>query len=529
MTKNSVLRNPFERIVWVVLISLSFLIFLERLHNFQEPWFTDVTFYATIGDEMNHGRFLYSDLWDQKPPAIYATYALAEKILGHTPYLLFFLGLFTSVGILLGLYKAGEALSGTPFGGLLAAVFWALLSNDLLLEADMPNNEFFINAGLIWAFALLVWRWKKGVPPLWVYCLVGILWAGAALYKEYMALDAVVVGLAYCFLVNGNKQRKSAIKGIGLAWVISLLIGASVMAYFYFVGRWADFWNAVYVYGRYYAGNIVENITSALKPETLFPHWGWYLLPLILLTVFALWMAFKNRHKWVWVYLAFLLIKFFEKAFPGRIRHHHYQLLIPALCLGAAWGISLIKDKYGKKVSWAVAGIVIVTLGLYEASWYLRPASDWSRQNYGFDYVGVDQVESEVNRYLKPGETFYEWSEFPRFYYGSGRRAPVGVLFGTYLFTQGDYAGGPMAASLTDRTLQQIQANQPELVILDQQWRPDGWDLHPMTVYIKSHYRVFSGYGINGRYEFLCRVGGALDQRLKAGMGGITTSLTGNS
>ncbi len=153
--------NPSKRIVWLVLFSLCFLIFLERLHTLQEPWFTDVAFYATLGDEMNHGRFLYSDLWDQKPPAIYATYALAEKLLGHTPFLLLFLGFFTSVAILLGLYKAGEALTGKASGGLWAAAFWALLSNDLLLEADMPNNEFFINACLVWAFALLVWRWKK--------------------------------------------------------------------------------------------------------------------------------------------------------------------------------------------------------------------------------------------------------------------------------------------------------------------------------------------------------------------------------
>jgi hypothetical protein len=141
----------------------------------------------------------------------------------------------------------------------------------------------------------------------------------------------------------------------------------------------------------------------------------------------------------------------------------------------------------------------------------------------------VEQVEHEVNRFLKPGEEFYEWSEFPRFYYGCDRRPPVGVLFGMYLFTKGDYGGGPMAKGLTDKTLQQMQANQPELVVLDQQWRPEGWDTHPMTVYIKSHYRFFSGYGFNGRYEFLCRVGGALDQRLNPGADSKSSEKMGNS
>ncbi len=315
----------------------------------------------------------------------------------------------------------------------------------------------------------------------------------------------------------------------------------------------------------------IENITMAMKPEFLFPQWGWYLLPLALFTGVAVWMAYRTRNRWVWFYLSFLLVKFIEKAIPGRIRHHHYQLLIPALCLGAAWGIGLIQEKYGKKTSWVLAGLVVLIMGLYEASWYARPALDWSRQNYGLDYVGVDQVVSEANRVLKPGETFYEWSEFPRFYYacdrrapvgvlfgmhlftngdyGGGpmanqltdktftankfffffRRAPVGVLFGMHLFTNGDYGGGPMANQLTDKTIHRLQTNQPELVILDQQWRPEGWESHPVTSYIMGHYRSFSGYGINGRFEFLCRIGGALDQRLKAKMGSSPTGIIGNS
>lgn len=536
MAKKSVLRiytvekDPISRFAWLILFILSFFIFLERLHNLKEPWFTDVVFYATAGDEMNHGRLLYSDLWDQKPPGIYATFSLAGKIFGHTDYLLLLLGFFTSAAILLGLYKAGEALTGKASGGLWAASFWVLLSNDLLLEADMPNTEFFINACLVLAFALLIWKWKKGWPPLWAYVLIGVLWAGASLYKEYMAIDAVMVGVVFCLSAEGDKTRKRAAKGIGLAWAVALFVGGAVMAYFYFVGRWNDFWNTVYIYGRFYAGNIAGNIATALKPEFLFPLWGWYLLPLVLLTGFGVWLAYKTHNRWIWVYLSFFLAKFIEKAMPGRtFRHHHYQLWIPALCLGAAWAVVLIKERYGKKASWAAAGLVVLTLGLYEASWYARPALDWSRQNYALDYVGVEQVVSEVNQVLKPGETFYEWSEFPRFYYACDRRTPTGVLFGMHLFAKGDYGGGPLTPELTERTLQQLQTNQPELVILDQQWRPEGWNTHPVTAYIMAHYRPFAAYGLSGRFEFLCRTGGALDERLKDGTGTSPSGVTGNS
>ena len=54
----------------VILLGLSAVIFLQRLHTYHEPLERDLTLYAVIGHEMLGGRALYSDLCENKPPAI---------------------------------------------------------------------------------------------------------------------------------------------------------------------------------------------------------------------------------------------------------------------------------------------------------------------------------------------------------------------------------------------------------------------------------------------------------------------------
>lgn len=504
--------------VGLVLALLSLLALLERLHTANEPWFCDVNFYASMGSEMNQGRELYSDLWDDRPPATYVTFAWAEKILGPGPHLILWMGFWASVAILLGLYAAGKGLSGKTSGGLWAAGLWALLSCEATLEAYQPNTEFFMNACLVGALALLAWRWREKTP-WWAYALTGVLWAWAALYKQFMAVEALGLGVVYC-LAADKKERGRAIKGIALAWGLALGIGAGTFAYFNLTGRGAIFYDTLFTYGRYYSGNIMGNLFRALEPEFLFPPWLWFVAPLALLAFAAPILAYAEKPRWAWLYGTFLLLKFFEKALPGRFfRHHYYQLWIPALCLGAAWVLALMRERFqGKKawVAWATMALVVLFPAFHQAQWFSRLPQEWTWENYGRDYDGVNQVVHQVSMVLGPGEEFYEWAEYPRFYYASGRRVPVGVIFGEQTLKDfGTYAGGPLADELTRRTVADLEKNRPELVIWDKAWPPAGYENHPVNAYILSHYRAFSAFGPKGRFQFWCRIGGDLDGRLK--------------
>ena len=104
---------------------------------------------------------------------------------------------------------------------------------------------------------------------------------------------------------------------------------------------------------------------------------------------------------------------------------------------------------------------------------------------------------------LKPEEDFYEWAEFPRFYFASGRRVPVGShLAAQNLKDWTTYSGGPLSEELTKRTMNDLQTNNPEMVIWDKHWLPKGYETQPVNTNILSHYRFFVAFGPDGRWSF---------------------------
>src|SRR5437588_12426867 len=59
--------------------------------HYDQPTTPDHALNAVIGHELLHGRRLYADLWDQKPPGVYAAYAAADLLVGYGPQELFLL------------------------------------------------------------------------------------------------------------------------------------------------------------------------------------------------------------------------------------------------------------------------------------------------------------------------------------------------------------------------------------------------------------------------------------------------------
>ena len=69
--------------VWLALLALAAC--AQRLRTYDEPFERDIMTYAVIGHELVLGHKLYADVLDNKPPAIYTTFALAETLAGYGP------------------------------------------------------------------------------------------------------------------------------------------------------------------------------------------------------------------------------------------------------------------------------------------------------------------------------------------------------------------------------------------------------------------------------------------------------------
>src|SRR5580692_12738156 len=78
-------------VVCAGLFVLTLVIGLERFHTYREPLERDISTYAVVAQGLLSGRSLYSDLWDDKPPAIHFTYAMAEAVGGYGAFSIYLL------------------------------------------------------------------------------------------------------------------------------------------------------------------------------------------------------------------------------------------------------------------------------------------------------------------------------------------------------------------------------------------------------------------------------------------------------
>jgi hypothetical protein len=138
----------------LILLALAALIALARLRFVHDLPDWDVATYSLIGREMLHGKKLYLDIWDMKPPAIFASYAAANAAFGSWEWSAYALGVLTAWVTLLGVYFAAATLDRRA--GWWAGALWASVCMTPALGAIFPNTEAFINALLAVALALVL-------------------------------------------------------------------------------------------------------------------------------------------------------------------------------------------------------------------------------------------------------------------------------------------------------------------------------------------------------------------------------------
>ena len=101
-------------LVLIFLAVIGGAIALGRLHTYDEPLDRDVATYVVIGGEMLHGRALYTDLWDNKPPALYAAFAAAQLVARDPTAAVFLVGLVCAWTTALALF-VGERRAEDPW------------------------------------------------------------------------------------------------------------------------------------------------------------------------------------------------------------------------------------------------------------------------------------------------------------------------------------------------------------------------------------------------------------------------------
>jgi hypothetical protein len=504
----------------LVLPVFAVVIILMRFHTYDEPIQCDITLYSSYAHELLNGRCLYSDLWEQKPPAVFLTWAFGEWLTGYGKGCIFFLNVLASIVTLLGIYRAGTLLSGQKNTGLFAAFLWVIISGDLGLEANQPNMEVFINAVIIWMFNLwLLETYKKW--NLGLTLAIGSLAALVSLYKQYFIVMAFFLALAHLVSAKKKTESQTAFLQIGVIGAVVCFWWAVTLLYFTVTGRFTIFYKTVVGFCLYYANSanyqystsMFVNLIRGLSPENVLPANASFLLPLFILSLTGLGVNLGKRQRPWFLFLALIPSVYIVIALPGKFWPHYYQIWFPVLSVGAAWSLEWIYQKKSFVFASVLGVLSVGIVGAHEWKWYPLTPLQCSEVKYGDYYAYQDAGSKVINLLLLPTETFYEWDAYPMFYASAGRGLSVGNLSGVTLFTS------PMSPELIQKVISDLEVRKPELVIMD---RETAWSFdvravvrHPVTLYLSSHYIPFLSCGPNNRFSFCALKGGALEQRLQ--------------
>ena len=492
-----------------VLVVLAALIAAERLHTYDEPLERDITTYAVIGHELLAGRRLYSDLWDHKPPAVHATFAAAEALVGYGAQEVYLVNVLAGVATLLGVFAAARAGGCGRGMALWAAAFWAVISGDARSWANQPNTEVFLNACLIWALAAMLAMRGDARDGARVVS-AGCLFALASLYKPVAVAVAAPLALVHVAWPPGERpdRRRALLQAVALA-VPGALAWIGTLAWFGLSGRLGDFTAAVFAFNRFYAGDTVANLGHGLEPGELLGGALIGAVPLAVAAVGLLAAARARRFgRTALLALAYAIGTFAAVALPGQFWPHYFQLWLPLVAVAGGLGIAALQEAAVPRRPWlgrAAAAALLAILVAQQAPSYGRSADAWSERKYGTRFVVWRERARAVDAVLAPGETFYEWGAETGLYFYSQRRPPTGVFYNYPL------RFGPLVRALSARTVRDLAAHPPELVLIPLgEPAPMG---HPVLDWIAQRYAPVEVPGVGPDVEALARVGGALQAR----------------
>ncbi|MBI2613837.1 MAG: glycosyltransferase family 39 protein [Candidatus Levybacteria bacterium] len=409
-------RLERSRAFWFVILT-SCLFFLLRLPSLFEPiWYGDEGIYQVIGNSLNNGRLLYSEIFDNKPPLLYWLYAIlnSDQFTVRLASLIFGL-----LSVIFFFFLSKKLFANKNRIHFMTTFIFAILFGLPILEGNIANAENFMLLPILIA-AFLVVSQKK-------YFLAGLLLGIAFLFKIVAIFDMSAF-LIFYFIVNFGSLKKtikfpSIIAGFFLPTI-------AVSIYFLLNNTFIDFVKAAFLANISYVsyGNKIGGI-----PILLFIKLA--VLGLFTLYLFVKRKAFTNTFLFILLWFAF---SSFNALFSQRPYTHYLLVLIPSLSLMI--GLILFDKKYQKTIAivFIIALLTILkTFGIpnfsKSISYYQNFISYVNGEKTMVSYQGFfdrnTPFDYEVARFIKPklnrNETIFVWGNNAQIYELVGVIAPT--------------------------------------------------------------------------------------------------------
>jgi hypothetical protein len=415
----------------------------ERLLN------VDEAIYSAVADRWLAGEVPYRDTWDNKPPAIYALYAVSFRLLGRSLVPLRVATIAAALVVVFCLYGIGSRLHSARVGALAAATYGLFSVNASPVNALAANTEVFLVAGTGLAAYLLV------TGPGRRRSLVGAGAAGAAacLLKPVAAFDLAAFALALVAL----RRRRHGLGWVALGGLAVCLPTAGYLAWRGALGA------AIEQMIGFNVGPYAESISweqtldGGRDAFTYFLSVNLPLAALALVGIASLILNDKAPRLPRAIALAWLPASLLAVACGKRFMGHYFNQALPPACLLAGYGLAraasaLRQVRYRPRRA-ALAAALLLVLGVAWTRDIGWPGRAWveglrrSRRTEGIDVhdsARAWRIGQYLREHTKPTDRIFAWGFYPQVYLFSDRLPATAFPMCVFLtgFSPGDDPDG---------------------------------------------------------------------------------------
>lgn len=500
-----------------LVIVLATLIIL-RIPNFYEPyWYGDEAIYLTIGNAMNNGQKLYSEIVDHKTPLIYYLARVPDQI----SFRWLNLGWMLVTTVLF--YVLAEKLFKRPWLSTIVTALFMILTTTPWLEGNIPNGELFV-AGFVMAGMVLLARtqvWQQfftqtlsskslSTPTELLLLAASGAFFGLGLLTKVPALLDLGAGLLLFWfmalrLIWQTKMNWSKVFSQLLPAMISFGVGALVplifsVIYFISIGSGQAYLNFGLLYNLHYTQTWKQEYGSA------FLNWAFTLpgktaLMAAALVLFSL-LSKKLKPSALFA-LGWFVVALFALLLSNRPYPHYFVQLMPAAALLVGVAIESLVTLLSRKnilgaglgltlpiaAFWLTAAVMMkLNAGLYDTEVYYKKfwalmTGKISRQDYNHSFdslVAENELVAADLTVIKPHRMFI-WGTNPTLY-AQTKIVPAGRF--TVAFHIQDL-------KVYDETMAEIKQANPEVIIV---MKNEEHSFPALNEYLKREYKLWKQY-----------------------------------
>jgi len=422
------------------LILTSFIFFFFRLPSLLEPyWYGDEGIYQVLGMGIKKGLLLYRDIFDNKPPFLYATYS----IFNGDQFAVRALNLIFGVLAILAFFYLSKKLFIKDKIAYISTGIFAFLLAIPALEGNIANAENFMMPIILLAGLMVYKNYEKlhekthnllSEIPLKLF-LAGILLSIAFLFKIVALFDFAAFFLFLIFSDTNFSFNK--IKKIGNIFSLSRKLSLFAVGFFLPIAATSLFFYIAGAFPEFARATFFSNVGYVGYGNKLIIPQGFLILKLLLLGGFSLFVIAKKEKLtpagiFIYLWLAFSL---FNAFFSQRPYTHYLLTLLPSFCLFVGFVFS---NKKWQKLSLLILVIItyltLKSFNVYDKNIayyqnffsFINGTKTASKYEAFFDRrTPIDyQLADYINQQVKKEDNIYIWGNNAQLYKLTNKMPP---------------------------------------------------------------------------------------------------------